>query len=315
MCADAYFRGMNARVVWLMAGLGFSILWASAATATKFALHSAQPLIIAVVRFGIASLIMITTSHLVLRQRLPERRQWRALTIYGLLNITIYLGLYVIAMQYITAGIAALAIATNPVFISFISFLVLRKKLTRNVIISIAICVAGVLCASWPLLHDAVVTPKGLIILLVSMLSYSLGAIYFSASKWNDLQLFTINGWQTGIGGLLLLPFALLEYHGASTHFDARFWWSTLWLAVPVSIGAVQLWLWLLKANAVAASLWLFLCPLFGFLISGWLMKEQITAYTIAGILLVIGGLLLAQRNLKKTTRPQQAAEPILEEG
>lgn len=288
-----------------MAGLGFSILWASAATATKFALLSAQPLVIAVIRFGIAALIMITVSHLVLRQRLPLRHEWRPIAVYGVLNITIYLGLYVIAMQYITAGIAALAIATNPVLISFISFLVLKKRLTREVILSILICVAGVLCASWPLLHDAAVTPKGLIILLVSMLSYSLGAIYFSARSWNGLHLFTINGWQTGIGGLLLLPFAVFEYQGARTQLDTTFWWSTLWLALPVSIGAVQLWLWLLKTNAVAASLWLFLCPLFGFVISGWLMKEPITVYTIVGILLVIGGLLLAQRNLKRTPAAQ----------
>ena len=41
--------------------------------------------------------------------------------IYGFLNITIYLGLYVIAMQNITAGIGALAIASNPVFISSLS--------------------------------------------------------------------------------------------------------------------------------------------------------------------------------------------------
>jgi len=43
------------------------------------------------------------------------------LAVYGLLNISIYLGMYVIAMQTITAGIGSLAVASNPVFISFLS--------------------------------------------------------------------------------------------------------------------------------------------------------------------------------------------------
>lgn len=290
----------NTRIKWLVAGTLFAALWASAATATKIGLTVAQPLVIAIVRFGMASIIMLVIAHLIKRSRLPVKKEWKQIAVYGLLNITIYLGFYVVAMQTVSAGIGALAIATNPVFISFFSVFFLKKKLTGAVILAIIVCMAGVVCAAWPLFAEATVTTKGLLILLFSMLSYSVGAIYFSAKEWHGLSLFTINGWQTLLGGLFLLPFTLFFYKGDANHFDKTFWSSVSWLAIPVSIAAVQLWLWLLQTNAVRAGLWLFLCPLFGFVFAAWLTNDVISIYTVIGVILVVIGLLLSKINTKK---------------
>ncbi|MFD0941485.1 DMT family transporter [Pedobacter boryungensis] len=281
---------------WLFAGLTFAIFWASASTATKIGLTVAQPLLIAVTRFGIAAIIMLFVSHILQKNRLPKGREWLQISIYGILNISIYLGLYVVAMQKVTAGIGALAVAINPVLISFFSVIFLNKKLTLTLILGLIICTIGVVSAAWPLLENASVTYEGLLILLVSMLSYALAAIYFSAKKWNELSLLTINGWQTFIGGLLLLPFVIFLYNSQLNHFNLKFWSSVTWLAIPVSIIAVQLWLWLLKTNAVKAGLWLFLCPLFGFIIAAILANEVISLYTLIGVVLVFGGLLIAKK-------------------
>lgn len=285
----------------MIAGFLFAALWASASTVTKLGLVVAQPLVIAVVRFAVASSIMLSISHIVTRQRLPAGKEWRQIAVYGLMNISIYLGLYVVAMQTVTAGIGALAVATNPVFISFLSVIFLKHKLNGKLIFSILICTAGVVCAAWPLFSEAAVTTKGLLILLFSMLSYSAGAIYFSAKDWNGLSLITINGWQTLLGGIFLLPFTLFFYKSGSNHFGNVFWGSVLWLAIPVSIVAVQLWLWLLQINPVRAGLWLFLCPLFGFLIAAWITKDVISIYTVIGVTLVIAGLFLARMKTKKS--------------
>lgn len=290
----------NTRIKWLVAGTLFAALWASAATATKIGLTVAQPLVIAVVRFGMGAAIMLFIAHGIKRYRLPQKTEWKQIAIYGLLNITIYLGFYVVAMQTVSAGIGALAIATNPVFISFLSVFFLKKKLTGAVILAIIICMAGVVCAAWPLFAEATVTTRGLLILLFSMLSYSVGAIYFTSREWSGLSLFTINGWQTLLGGLFLLPFTLFFYKGDANHFDKTFWSSVGWLAIPVSIAAVQLWLWLLQTNAVRAGLWLFLCPLFGFVFAAWLTNDVISIYTVIGVILVVIGLLLSKINTKK---------------
>lgn len=288
------------KLEWAAAGTLFAALWASASTATKIGLTAAQPLVIAVVRFGLAAAILLLTAHVLLRKRLPAKKEWSRLAVYGGLNIAVYLGLYVVAMQTVTAGIGTLAVASNPVFMSFLSVLFFRKSLTLPVVLAIVVCSVGILCAAWPLLGTASVSAKGLLLLLAGMLSYSAAAIYFSAKEWNGLSLLAINGWQTFLGGLFLLPFALYFYRPDANHFNFTYWFSVAWLAIPVSIAAVQLWLWLLQKNAVKAGLWLFLCPLFGFAFAAWVMKDAISLYTIAGVLSVTGGLLLSKLNERK---------------
>jgi probable blue pigment (indigoidine) exporter len=291
---------MNKQYAWLLAGIIFAALWPSASTATKIGLTVAQPLVIAVVRFMLAAAIMLFIAHIIKRQRFPVGKEWTQIAIYGLLNITIYLGCYVIAMQTITAGIGSLAVATNPVIISFLSVFFLKKKLTLSLILSLLVCSAGVVCAAWPLFGSASVTTNGLLILFFSMFSYSIAAIYFSSKNWNGLSLFTINGWQTFLGGLFLLPVMLFFYKGEQNQYTTTFWLSVAWLAIPVSIIAVQLWLWLLNINPVRAGLWLFLCPLFGFIFAAWWMNDEISVFTLIGVALVIAGLLLSKINAKK---------------
>lgn len=292
---------LNKNLSWFIAGTLFAILWASASTATKIGLTVAQPLIIAEMRFALASCIMLLVAHFIFRHRLPAKKEWKQLAVYGFLNISVYLGLYVFAMQKITAGIGALAVAANPVIMSFLSVFFLKKKLNFSIILSIVVCVIGVICAAFPLFKNSSVSVEGLLVLFLSMLSYSIGAIYFSFKSWEGLSLLTINGWQSLLGGLFLLPVALLFYDKHSNHFSEKFWISTGWLAILVSVFAVQLWLWLLKLNPIRAGLWLFLCPLYGFIIAAWLLNDVISLYTIAGITLVILGLLLSRMNIKKS--------------
>ncbi|HEY4206929.1 MAG TPA: EamA family transporter [Puia sp.] len=286
---------MKKRVLLFISGLLFAILWSSASTATKMGLQAVQPLSICIPRFFLAGGVMVVVAHIVLQHRLPKVGEWKQLAVYGLLNISLYLGLYVVAMQHVSPGLGSLAVATNPVFINIMSAIFFRQAIRLYTLFSLVLCSAGVVLAAWPLLQNSSATPGGLLLLLLSMLAYSAGVLYFARRPWADLSMLTINGWQILLGGVFLLPFAVGAYKPDRNVWDMQSIGAVVWLAIPVSIFAVQLWLYLLRDNATKASFWLFLCPVSGFLIANAVMKEPIGVYTISGMALVIAGLYLVQ--------------------
>ncbi|HEY9004521.1 MAG TPA: EamA family transporter [Ohtaekwangia sp.] len=275
-------------------GLMFSMLWASASVAGKFGIRSAEPLVFFAIRFLLAGGILLAFTYTVQKSRLPVCKEWRHVTIFGLFNTTCYLGFFVVALQYVTPGITTLAIALNPLFISIMSAVWMKRRIRLQEWLSIALGITGVAVAAYPLLQTSYATPGGLLLLAISMITYSFGSVYYAAIPW-QLPRTTINAWQVFIGGILLLPLAFIM-HTKPNHFDLRFWLSLAWLIFPVSIAAVQLWLRLLKSDAVRASLWLYLCPIFGFLYSTILLGEPFTLYTVAGTALVMIALYIGQR-------------------
>jgi probable blue pigment (indigoidine) exporter len=281
----------------LITGLLFSIFWASASVAGKFGLRSAEPLVLFSYRFILAGIVLLIFAYTVQRSRLPRGKEWSQLTIFGAFNTALYLGVFIIALQYITPGITTLAIALNPLFISVMSAVWMKRRVTRDEWIGITLGIVGVVVAAFPLLRSSHATPGGLILLALSMVAYSFGSVYYAAVNW-QLSRTTINAWQVFIGGILIIPFAI-AFHEKPNTYDAQFWFSLAWLIFPVSILAVQLWLRLLKSDAVRASMWLYLCPVFGFTYSAILLGEPLTFYTLAGTLLVMAALYLGQKRNK----------------
>lgn len=284
----------------LLAGLFFAMLWASASAATKIGLLSAQPLVIGNCRFFLAGFLMLAYTHIIQKSPLPKGKEWQQIAIYGFLNVTIYLGCFVLAMKHVSAGIGSLSTATNPLIISVLSAFWLSRPVKKTEILGLILGITGVGVATYPLLQKSFADVEGLLILSASMISYSVGTVYYSSQKW-QLPLMTINAWQVLIGGVFMLPITFVFTDWTHNVYDLRFWLSVFWLVIPVSIGAVQLWLYLLKIDAVKASLWLFLCPIFGFIYASVILDEPITLYTYIGTFLVIVGLYLAQREKLKS--------------
>lgn len=279
-------------------GVIFAALWASASTAGKFGLRSAEPLYLFTFRFLVAGTIMLTFSRLISRDRWPERKEWKPLLVFGLFNTTLYLGIFISALDFLTAGITSLAIALNPLIMSIFSSLILRRRVQPSEWLAITIGVSGVALATWPLVEAEHASPAGIALIFVCMLTYSYGSIYYSSVEWK-LSRLAINGWQVLFGGLMLLPLAWLQYDTAAT-FDRNFWLAELWLIFPVSIVSVQLWLYLLREDPVRASMWLFLCPIFGLSVSTVMLDEPFSWHTVAGTVLVLAALYLGQRMAKK---------------
>jgi probable blue pigment (indigoidine) exporter len=286
----------------ILAGLIFAALWGSGSVATKLGLKVSQPLLLINTRFFIAALLMLAISLLINKDRFPKKNEWLPLLICGVLSMAIYPAAFVYAMKNVTAGIGTLGSATCPLIISVLNAVWLRQKITWNIWTGLFIGISGIAVAIFPLLLNAHTTPLGVTLLTFSMLCYSVGTVYYQSVTWT-LPRLSINGWQVLFGGLILLPFTTLFFEQSSNEFNTTFWFSVLWLVVPISILAVQLWLYLLKAEPTKASLWLFLCPIFGFFYAYILTNEPITVYTIIGTILVIGGLYLGKKETIKTEK------------
>lgn len=275
-------------------GVLFAAFWASASAAAKIGIQSVEPLVLFNIRFFFAGILMLLYAYLYEKQPLPKGKEWQQLAIFGLLNVTIYLGFFVLAIQTVAAGIGSLSTATNPLIISILSAFWVGRKVKVNEWLGVLFGMIGVGLATYPLLINSYADWIGLFYLSISMISYSIGTIYYSKIEWK-LSRTAINGWQVVLGGVMLLPFTFL-LHKNPNHFDLRFWLSALWLTVPVSIIAVQLWLYLLKIDTVKSSFFLFLCPIFGFTYSSLLLNEPLTFYTFIGTALVLFGLYLGKK-------------------
>lgn len=288
---------MSRSLRFLLSGISFAILWASASIAGKFGLLSAEPLTFFTIRFLLAGVLLLAFAALTSERKLPAGREWWQLTVFGTFNTALYLGIFIISLKEVAAGITALAIALNPLLISLFSALWLKRPVRLREWLSILLGMSGVALATYPLLSTGHATTWGISLLALSMVMYSLGAVYFSSVAWS-LSRTVINGWQVFIAGLLLLPF-MLFFEGGGTTYDTRFWLSLGWLVLPVSVAAVQLWLYLLKEDSVRASLWLFLCPIFGLVFATLLLGEPFTWHTGVGGVIVLGSLYEGQRRTK----------------
>ncbi len=281
-------------VRYVVTGFLFAILWSSASSAAKFGLQSAGGLVLFTTRFIIAGALLLGYSAIIQRDRFPQHKEWIHLTIFGAFNTTLYLGVFIIALEEVTAGVTSIALALNPLLIGAMTALILKTRVSPIQWISIGLGIVGVAIVSYPLLVNSYATVRGISLMGACMIAYSFSSVYYARIDWK-LSRTAINGWQVMIGGLLLLPFAIL-FHQKANNFDTRFWASAFWLVIPVSIGAVQLWLYLLKIDALRASLWLFLCPIFGLTFAAILLDEPISGFTISGTFLVLVALFLGQR-------------------
>jgi probable blue pigment (indigoidine) exporter len=136
----------------ILAGFSFAVLWASASVAGKFGLLSSEPLTLFTIRFLLAGGLLLLFAILTSQYRWPVAKEWLHLTVFGAFNTALYLGIFIIALHNVAAGITALAIALNPLLISVISSLWMKRATSVVEWISIAVGVAGVAIATYPLL-------------------------------------------------------------------------------------------------------------------------------------------------------------------
>lgn len=129
--------------------LASSSLGGTAAAITRYLVGGADPVLLAILRWGIGFLCLLPCA-LLLRVRWPQRPDWPAVALLGICFFGLFIILYNIAVSYTTAARASLALATLPLHTMVVGAILGVERLTARKMIGVGIAVLGVAAALGP---------------------------------------------------------------------------------------------------------------------------------------------------------------------
>ena len=274
-------------------GISFCMLWSSAFIAAKFGLTAAPPLAQLTVRFLFAG-ALLWAGMLIMGKKWPaDRRDVMTGVALGVLNNSAYLGLFFIAMQTITAGLAALIAAMTPLATVFLAQPLLGEKITKRALLGVALGLAGAAVVLRERVGSGADDITGVVLGGIAMLCLTSGTILYRkrGSHSDPYVMVTV---QTIASGLVLVPFSLVMEDWGSIQLNATFFLSIAYLSIMLSVVALLIWFRMIRiAGASRASAFHFLNPglgmLFGFLILG----EPLGVVDLAGLVPIVFGIIL----------------------
>ena len=191
------------------------VVWGSTYLAIAFVVESMPPLLAAGTRFLVAGLTLI--AFLVARERwrrqrgtaiealrLPRIVEWRTAVVVGALLLLGGNGMVSIAEQTIPSGIAAVIIATTPIWLSVFDALLTRRMPSLLAIGGLVVGLVGVAILLLPSTGLDAFDPVGIGILVLATVSWAAGSLYARRGPLPPSQLLG-TGMQQFAGGLLLL--------------------------------------------------------------------------------------------------------------
>lgn len=274
-------------------GVSFCVLWSSAFIAAKFGLTAAPPLAQLTIRFLFAG-ALLWAGMIAMGKTWPgERRDIMTGILLGVLNNSAYLGLFFIAMQWITAGMAALIAALTPLATVFLAQPLLGEKITKRALVGVALGLAGAAFVLRDRIGAGVDDATGVMLGFVAMLCLTAGTILYRkrGSHSDPFVMVTI---QTIASGIVLLPFSLALEDWGSIQLNMTFFAVIAYLSIVVSVVALLIWFRMIRiAGASRASAFHFLNPGFGMLFAYLILGEPVTMIDLAGLVPIVAGIIL----------------------
>lgn len=278
--------------------LALYIIWGSTYLAIRYALESYPPFMLAGLRFLVAGVLLF--GFLRLRGiAAPSARQWRNAAVTGILLLGFGNGLVCFAEQRVSSGIAAVAVASMPLFVAVFSSLY-GEWPTRREGAGLAIGFIGVIVLN--LGNGLSASRLGAAALLTAAMCWAAGSVW---SKRQDMPKGPMNtAAQMLCASVALLIVALSAGERLPSHPGLQATMAAAYLVVFGSIIAFSAYLYVLKhARPALATSYAYVNPpvavLFGLLIAG----ELVGPYDLAGmaiILLGVGVITLARQRRSK---------------
>ena len=263
------------------------VAWGSTYLVTEQFLPADRPLFAALVRALPAGLLLLA-----FRRRLPRGDWWWRAVVLGVLNIGLFFPLIFLAAYHLPGGLAATLQAASPLAVMALAAGIVNERPGTLRIGAALVGLVGV--ALLVLQSPGRVDTLGLIGAFGSVLVSALGFVL--VKHWQaPVDMLTLVSWQLVVGGLVLLPVALVV-EGAPPAVDARAIGGFVWLGLVGTVVAYVCWFHGLNRMAAGAvSLVGLVNPVVGTVL-GVVFAGEIFGWTQAlGMALVLVGVLAGQ--------------------
>ena len=276
--------------------LAFAIIyfvWGSTFLAIRVGVSEVPPFLLAAIRFFVAGLALYGWMRLK-GTPAPSRREWAGAFFLGTLIFVIDYGCLFWAEQRVPSGIAAVVLATIPVFITLLEIMFLRtQRLTVRLCLAliVGICGVAVLVNHSFSLGEVPINRAGAIALLVAAFTWSVATILtrrlpLPASKPMSAAA------QMLTGGVQLFVLTAVSGEFAGFRVQAvswNAWFALVYLIIAGSIVGFTAYIWLLHYESpTKVGTYAYVNPVVAVILGYFLGGEVVGPRTLLGTLLVL---------------------------
>ena len=279
-----------------------SCLGGTAAAITRYLVGNADPITLAILRWGIGFACLLPTA-LLLRVRWPPRRDWPAVVLLGVCFFGLFFVLYNIAIGFTTAARASLALATLPLHTMVIAALLGIEPLTWRKSAGVGVAILGVMAA---LAYGLSAAPPGAWRGELIMTGAVLCMAFYNVWSQPFIQRSSALGFLTvGMGAgaaALILVGALTGSIAVLRGFGTPQWIAGVYLGVGGGALAFILWVMALeRATPTRVASTMTVNPIAAGLLATQLVGEPITPNLIVGLVAVFAGIWIATTEITKS--------------
>jgi drug/metabolite transporter (DMT)-like permease len=295
--------------------LAFAIIyfvWGSTFLAIRVGVREVPPLLLASMRFFVAGAVLFAWTRLTGTPS-PSRREWLAVSLLALCIFVVDYGLLFWAEQRVPSGIAAVMLATIPVFMSLSEIVVLRTQLlTLRLGVALLVGIGGVLVLVSRSVNigEAPIDRAGAAALVIAALSWSIASALTRKLPLPASKVMS-SGSQMLVGGILLAVAAAFfgEFRGFHvTAVSRNVWFALAYLIVAGSIVGFTAYVWLLHYESpTKVGTYAYVNPVVAVIIGYFLGGETVGPRTILGTMLVLVSVIVIT-----TTRGAKPATKII---
>lgn len=269
------------------------LIWGSTYLGIRFALEGGWPPLLAV--SGGRMLLAGGLMYAVLRWRgvpAPTRAQWPSLAVMGLLMMLLGNGMVVLAEEEVSSGLAAIAIASMPLWMGLFGAMSGRHP-SRGEWLGIGIGFIGVLWLNAGSSLSS--TPRGLTLLLIAPIAWAFGSVW---SRGRDLPSpFMAAATQMLCGGAMLVALGLAMGERLPAAPTTQGSAALIYLAIFGSIGGFGAYIWLLNhVRPALASSYAYVNPPIAVMLGAWLGNEHFGLHDLGALAVILVGVVAISR-------------------